>query len=149
MATKMIFLNAIQKAFQILKLKANLNHETSTIFGAMKVLLWWNKRQISHVKNFIWCSHEWGKLKTEGGTTPPLARKLPQWFADLFPSPWGIFTQFNSRHNIRMNCTILNTGRHSTFQDANSFTLSFMNYIYILCTNISFTRQCTGPWKLS
>jgi hypothetical protein len=37
-----------------------------------------------------------GKCKTEGGTTPPLARKLPQRFADLFASIWGIFTQFNS-----------------------------------------------------
>jgi hypothetical protein len=44
--------------------------------------------------------------------TPPLALKLPQRFADLFASLWGIFTQFNSRHNTITNSTIINIGRH-------------------------------------
>ncbi len=47
------------------------------------------------------------------GTTPPLARKFTQRFADLFASLWGIFTQFNSRHNTITNCTVINIGRYS------------------------------------
>jgi len=39
-------------------------------------------------------------LKTEGGTIPPLALRLPQRVADLFVSPWGIFTQLNLRHKL-------------------------------------------------
>ncbi len=78
------------------------------------ILLRCNNRHRSRVKDCIWCSHEWGKLKTEGGTTPPLARKLPQRFADLFASPWWIFTQFNLRHNTITNCTIINIDRHNT-----------------------------------
>jgi hypothetical protein len=50
---------------------------------------------------------------TEGGTTPPLARKLPQRFADLFASPWGIFTQLNSRQNTITNNAIITIRRHN------------------------------------
>ncbi len=45
------------------------------------------------MKKYIWCARQLGKSKTEGSTTPPLARKEPQRFADLFASLWGIFTQ--------------------------------------------------------
>ncbi len=52
------------------------------------VLLRQGSRQQSRVKKYIiiWCAFELGKCKSEDGTTPPLARKLPQRFADLFAS---------------------------------------------------------------
>jgi hypothetical protein len=36
-------------------------------FSYFSVLLSCNNRQRSRMKNCIWCSHEWGDLKTEGG----------------------------------------------------------------------------------
>jgi hypothetical protein len=43
--------------------------------------------------------------------------------ADLFASPWRIFTQFNSRHNTVTNCTIINIGRHITMLYLDSICL--------------------------
>ncbi len=48
-------------------------------------------RQLSRVRKYIWGAHELGKYKTEGGTTPHLARKLPQRFADFFCLALGDF----------------------------------------------------------
>jgi hypothetical protein len=42
-----------------------------------------------------------------------LGTKMSKRLANLFASPWGIFTQFNSRHNSITNCTIINIGRHT------------------------------------
>jgi hypothetical protein len=63
-------------------------HECSQYIGT--VLLIQGNRQQSRVKKYILCAHELGKCKSEGGTTPPLARKLPRTYV------------------------IINIGRHST-----------------------------------
>ncbi len=61
----------------------------------------------------IWCVHEQGKWKTEGGSTPPLARKCQDDWRIYLHHSWGVFTQFNSRHKTLTNRTIINIGRHN------------------------------------
>ncbi len=54
---------------------------------------------------YLMCSaHELDKCKIDGGNTPPLARKLPQRFADFICLALGDSTQLNSRHNTITNC---------------------------------------------
>ncbi len=67
----------------------------------MKVMLRCNNRQRGRVKNCIWCSHEWGKLKTEGGTTPPLARKSPPAIRGFICLALGDFYTVYFRHSSR------------------------------------------------
>jgi hypothetical protein len=73
---KPVLVFSVKKRTSFLRGPAD-RHATKTL-----VLLRWSNRQRSQL----------GKSNTEGGTTPPLARKLPQRFADLFASLWGFFS---------------------------------------------------------
>jgi hypothetical protein len=64
---------------------------------------------------YLMCTRAIGKLMTAGGTTPPLARKLPQRFSGFYlPRLGGFFTQIDSRHNTITNSVRINIGRHNT-----------------------------------
>ncbi len=63
-----------------------------------------------------------------------------------FASPWGIFTQFNSRHNTITNSTIINVGRHritNTWMTKNCF------FLYALAFSARFKDQGIASARLA